>query len=98
MFKKPTKLISLVAALAALPGAATLLSPAAHAKPDDPGAGDSVRSNRSENARANVFMAVGQDLLGMIVKKSDDGMVTADHYSHSSHASHESHSSHYSGR
>jgi hypothetical protein len=46
----------------------------------------------------DVLMSVGKDLLGMIIKKSADGMVTADHYSHVSHASHSSHSSHYSGR
>lgn len=97
MFKKPIKLISLASALAALPGAAALLSPAADAKPSDPGTAERVASNRDENARPNLFMAVGRDLLGLIVRKGSDGIVTADHYSHSSHASHESHSSHYSG-
>lgn len=97
MSKKPIKLISLAAALAALPGAAMLLSPAAYAKPSDPGTVEGVMGTRSEDARPNVFMTVGRDLLGMIVKKGADGIVTADHYSHSSHASHASHSSHYSG-
>jgi hypothetical protein len=98
MFKKPVKLISLAAALAALPGAAVLLSPAANAKPGDPGTAEDIISARSADERPNVFMRVGKDLLGMIVKKGADGIVTADHYSHSSHASHSSHSSHYSGR
>lgn len=97
MFNKPIKLISLAAALAALPGAAILLSPAANAKPSDPGSAEGITGTRGENARPNVFMRVGRDLLGMIVKKGVDGIVTADHYSHSSHASHSSHSSHYSG-
>jgi hypothetical protein len=95
MFNKPVKLISLTAALAALPGAAMLLSPAANAKPNDPGTAEGVISTRSADEWPNVFMRVGKDLLGMIVKKGSDGIVTADHYSHSSHASH---SSHYSGR
>lgn len=95
MSKKPIKLISLAAALAALPGAAMILSPAAHAKPSDPGTAEGTIGIRSEDARPNVFMTVGKDLLGMVVKKSAAGIVTADHYSHSSHASH---SSHYSGR
>jgi hypothetical protein len=99
MFKRPIKLISLASALAALPGAAALLSPTADAKPSDRGTAERVASNRDE--RPNLFMAVGKDLLGMVVRKGSDGIVTADHYSHSSHASHESHSSHsshYSGR
>ena len=98
MSRKPTKLVSLAAALAALPGTAALLSPAAEAKPSDPGAAEGVMGSRSADARPNVFMTVGKDLLGMIVNKDADGIVTADHYSHSSHASHASHSSHYSGR
>jgi hypothetical protein len=40
----------------------------------------------------------GEDLLGLIVAKSEDGTVVADHYSHVSHASHASHASHYSSR
>jgi hypothetical protein len=96
--KKPIKLVSLAAALAALPGTAMLLPPTADAKSSDPGMAEGVVGNRSADARPNVFMTVGKDLLGMIVKKGADGIVTADHYSHSSHASHSSHSSHYSGR
>ena len=98
MSKKPIKLMSLAAALAALPGAAMLLSPAANAKASDPGAAESTVGTRTNDARPNVFMAAGQDMLGMITQKGADGIVTADHYSHASHASHESHSSHYSGR
>ena len=101
MSKKPIKLISVAAALAALPGTATLLSPAAAAKPNDSGTSEDVTRNRSEDVQPNVLMSAGKDLLGMIVKKGADGVITADHYSHASHASHESHSSHsshYSGR
>jgi hypothetical protein len=92
------KLVSLAAALAALPGTAAFLSPTADATPSDCSMPEGVTGNRSEEARPNVFMTAGEDLLGMIVKKGADGIVTADHYSHSSHASHSSHSSHYSGR
>jgi hypothetical protein len=101
MSKKPIKLISVAAALAALPGTATLLSPAADAKPNDAGTSENVTNNRSGEVQPNVLMSAGKDLLGMIVKKGADGVITADHYSHASHASHESHSSHsshYSGR
>jgi hypothetical protein len=98
MSKKPIKLVSVAAALAALPGTATLLSPAADAKPNNVGTAESLAGTRSEDVQPDVLMSVGKDLLGMIIKKSADGMVTADHYSHVSHASHSSHSSHYSGR
>lgn len=98
MSQKPIKLLSLAAALAALSGTATLLPPPADAKPSNPGNAGGLRDGRSEDARPNLFMSVGKDLLGMIVRTSADGLVTADHYSHSSHASHSSHSSHYSGR
>ena len=97
MPRKPVKLLSLAAALAALPGTAALLSPAtADAKASDPSTAQGVMGER--RGEPNVFITVGKDLLGMIVKKGVDGIVTADHYSHSSHASHSSHSSHYSGR
>jgi hypothetical protein len=93
MSKKPIKLVGLAAALAALPGTATILSPAADARPNDAGAAEGVAGTRSEDVQPS--------LLGLIIKKGADGVVTADHYSHVSHASHESHSSHsshYSGR
>ena len=93
MPRKPVKLVSLAAALAALPGTAVLLSSAtADAKASDPVSAETVAGN--PRGEPNVFMSVGKDLLGMIVKKDAAGIVTADHYSHSSHASHESHSSH----
>jgi hypothetical protein len=98
MSKKPIKLVSLAAALAALPGIATILSPAADARPNDAGIAEGVAATRSEDVQPRVLMSVGKDLLGMIVKKDADGVVTADHYSHASHESHSSHSSHYSGR
>jgi hypothetical protein len=97
MPKQPVKLVGLAAALAALPGTAALLSPAtAEAKTNNPATAQGVMGGR--RGEPNVFMTVGRDLLGMIVKKGADGIVTADHYSHSSHASHSSHSSHYSSR
>jgi hypothetical protein len=99
--KKPIKLVSLAAALAALSGTAALVPPAADAKPSDPSKSERITDSRSEDVQPNVLMAVGKDLLGMIVTTGADGMVTAQHYSHyshSSHASHSSHSSHYSSR
>jgi hypothetical protein len=95
MSKKPLKLVSLASALAALSGVAGLMSTPADAKVNTPGAADALKSDRANGPQPNVFMSVGQDLLGMIVTKTPDGAVLADHYSHSSHSSH---SSHYSSR
>jgi hypothetical protein len=99
--KKPIKLVSLAAALAALSGTVGLVPSPADAKPSDPSKSEGVTQSRGEEVKPNVLISVGKDLLGMIVTTGADGMVTADHYSHyshSSHASHSSHSSHYSSR
>jgi hypothetical protein len=95
---KPFKLVSLAAALAALSGAAAVVSPAANATPSDPVKPEGMNEGRGEDVKPNVLMSVGKDFLGMIVTTGADGIVTAQHYSHSSHASHSSHSSHYSSR
>ena len=96
MPRKPAKLVSLAVALAALPGAAKVLSPAtADAKVIDHATTQGLSGD--QRGEPNVFMTDGSDLLGMVVKKGAGGIVTADHYSHSSHSSHASHSSHYSG-
>ena len=97
MSKKPIKLMGLAAALAALSGTTALLPPAADAKPTNPSNAEGITNGHARDVQPNIFMTVGKDFLGMIVRKNADGMVTADHYSHSSHASHSSHSSHYSG-
>lgn len=94
MSRKPIKLVSLAAALAALSGTTALLPPAAVAKSTDPSNAEGITNGHARDVRPNMFITVGKDLLGMIVRKNPDGMVIADHYSHSSHASH---SSHYSG-
>lgn len=91
MSKKPIKLVSLVSALAALSGAAGLVSTPADAKINAPDAADALKGDRANGPQPNVFMSVGQDLLGIIVRTTPDGMVLADHYSHSSHSSHSSH-------
>jgi hypothetical protein len=46
----------------------------------------------------NMLVTAGEDLLGLVVSKNEDGTVVADHYSHVSHGSHGSHTSHYSSR
>lgn len=96
MSKKPLRLISLASALAALSGATGLLSAPADAKAKIPDTVDALKASQVNRPQPNVFIPVGQDLLGMTVTKKADGTVVADHYSHSSHASHASHSSHYS--
>jgi hypothetical protein len=97
MSKKPLKLVSLATALAALSGAAGLAATATDANANTADIADNLTApQRATDAQPNVFIPVGEDLLGMTVTKKADGTVVADHYSHSSHASHSSHSSHYS--
>jgi hypothetical protein len=101
MSRKPIKLVSLASALAALAGAAGLVPSPADAKVNTTDRTDALKDERAEGPQPNVFMTVGNDLLGLIVTKAADGTVLAQHYSHyshSSHASHSSHSSHYSSR
>lgn len=97
MAKKLPEILSLTAAIAALSGV-TALTPtpatATTSSTDQTG----VTQQGQAKGEPNVFMAVGSDLLGLIVSTSAEGTVLAQHYSHSSHASHSSHSSHYSSR
>ena len=95
MSKKSIKLVGLASALAALPGAAALVATPANAKAVTSDTANALKENAQAGLQPNVFMPVGENLLGLIVTKSADGTVLADHYSHSSHSSH---SSHYSGR
>jgi len=98
MSTKPIKILSLATALAALSGTAAIVSPAADAKPSNAASPDTLKIAPGDEVQPNVLMSIGKDLLGMIITRGADGMVTAQHYSHSSHASHSSHSSHYSSR
>jgi hypothetical protein len=95
MAKKLTNTLSLTAALAALSGAvaATPAPAAANTLSNDEAVSAQGRTN---TGKANVFLPVGQDLLGLIITTSEDGTVVAQHDSHYSHSSHASHRSHYS--
>jgi hypothetical protein len=94
MAKKIPTVLSLTAALAALSGVTAVApTPAAANTTSDEAITPQGRTNTGQ---ANVFMPVGQDLLGLIVTTSADGTVVAQHDSHYSHSSHASHRSHYS--
>ncbi len=97
MDTKARKILSLTAALASLSGGAIAAVTPAVASPgiDE---FEALQKGRVPKGEPNVFMPVGSDLLGLIVTKSPDGTVLADHYSHISHSSHSSHHSHYSSR
>jgi hypothetical protein len=91
-------ILPIAAALAAL---STVAAPdlTSAATPHDTDATAMAPSTRSDQAgRPNMLVTAGEDLLGLIVTKSKNGTVLADHYSHVSHASHASHHSHYSSR
>jgi hypothetical protein len=97
--KKPIVILPLAVALAALAGL-----PAANASVDQsppPNALAADISDHAIKAEPNALFKVGNDLLGLIVTRSADGTIVAQHsshYSHSSHSSHSSHHSHYSSR
>lgn len=96
MPNKPPKIVPLATALAALVGAAPVISDAAEARTAEPADLSSTGSGRATAQTANSIVSVGENLLGFIVTKAADGSVLAQHelhYSHSSHASHSSHSS-----
>lgn len=95
--KKHTKILSLSAALAALSGATFAPGQATASVPTTDQTGP-IHNAQNAKGEPNVFMPVGNDLLGLIVTTAADGTVLAQHYSHSSHSSHSSHYSHYSGR
>lgn len=96
MSKTPIKLVSLASALAALSGTAGLIPTPADAKVTAPDSTDALKVDRANGPGPNMLISAGQDLLGMIVTKTSDGTVLAQHYSHYSHSSHASHASHYS--
>src|ERR1700730_9718845 len=90
MGKKLPSILSLTAALAALSGV-TAVGPMPAAA-DTLGTDEAVTpQGRTNTGKANVFMPVGQDLLGLIVTTTEDGTVVAQHDSHYSHSSHASH-------
>jgi hypothetical protein len=95
MAKKLPTILSLGAALAALQGVSAVNTTAAAVS--FPGSDETnlTQIGRVATGEPNVFMSVGNNLLGLIVTTKTDGTVVADHYSHSSHSSH---SSHYSSR
>jgi hypothetical protein len=98
MQKKPLVILPIATALAAL---ATSVSPSpagAATLQETDAAVTAPGAQADQSARPNVVVAAGEDLLGLIVLKQQDGTVVANHYSHVSHASHSSHHSHYSSR
>ena len=93
MAKKLPTILSLSAALAALPGVAVTLPADAATNPEK---ADVAATKPSSPRQANVVFSAGNDLLGLIVTTTADGTVVAQHDSHYSHSSHASHRSHYS--
>jgi hypothetical protein len=85
MGKKHT-ILTVAAALAAFPYAPAVAS----MTPAEPAVGD-PSTEPSTAAKPNVVYQAGEDLLGLVVTKRDDGTVVAQHASHASHASHHSH-------
>lgn len=85
--RKTTKIMNIATALGALvaPAAAPALAQASTT--------DQAHIGRASDAKAEVKIPHGADLLSFTVHDKADGMVVAQHASHSSHASHASHAS-----
>lgn len=92
-----SKIVPLAVALAALAGTTTVASPA-EAKVTEPNTPKALIGVQGAKPEPNTLARVGEDYLGFVVSKAEDGTVVAWHSSHASHASHASHSSHYSSR
>ena len=101
MSAKSRKILPITTALAGLSGLsapADNANAAAPASPETAVIADQSEQRPPQAARPNVLLTVGQELLGLVVSKRQDGTIVAQHSSHASHASHASHHSHYSSR
>jgi hypothetical protein len=96
MPNKPSKIMPLAVALAALTGTSAIASDPAEAKAPNPDESNSPDTMQISGRTPNRLLSVGEDLLGFTVSTAADGTMVAQHESHVSHASHSSHSSHYS--
>lgn len=90
---KKRSILTIAAALAALPHAPAIASTA----PMEPTVAEPVAEPIAA-VKPNVLYQAGEELLGLVVTQRADGTVVAMHSSHVSHASHQSHHSHYSSR
>jgi hypothetical protein len=90
MSTKNPKILTVAAALAALPNIPAATSSLAEAKGSEALSTDPSKPN-DRSGQPNAFANVGSDVLGFIVTNTPDGLVLAQHFSHSSHASHASH-------
>ena len=99
MTSKPRVILPIAAAVAAL--STTPSEPASATVNVDDGttlSGQPAIAAEANGDKANFVYPMGEDLLGLIVTRQEDGTVVAQHASHVSHSSHASHHSHYSSR
>ena len=86
MKKLGITLIPLAATLASLP-----MTSEASVRTESAKAQTTVAVSSAEAIVPNTILSVGEDLLGFLVTRAEDGTVVAEHASHSSHSSHSSH-------
>lgn len=91
MKSKTIAILPLATALASLSGAASAHTAAVTSPELSPTPTDAQINTAS--VKPNVVFKAGEDLLGLLVTKGDNGMVVAQHASHYSHSSHASHAS-----
>lgn len=99
---KRSFLIPFAAAIAALTGTAQAAVDRIQTSPVDRNAIDATVPNTvvqpNTQKEGELLLPIGDDIFKYVLKRSETGVMVADHYSHSSHASHASHHSHYSSR
>ena len=95
MKEKKAVVLPLATALASLATATNAAAAPSNSSPDHGTAATDSQQANASNIQPNTIFQVGEDLLGLLMTKSADGTIVAQHASHASHASHHSH---YSGR
>ena len=94
-------LVPLAAAIAALTqntnAAPSLTGPRGPTESLAPTVSQSTIQMPSAGESSELLVPVNGDLFKFVLRRAEDGVMVADHYSHSSHRSHASHRSHYSG-
>jgi hypothetical protein len=91
MKHKSAIVLPLATALASLNSAGSA-NAAYEATEQDTSAGNG-QPQPATSVRPNTIYSAGEDLFGLLVTRSADGTLIAQHSSHSSHSSHASHSS-----
>jgi hypothetical protein len=91
--RKTTKVVNLATALGALASPAAAAEVANANNSDEVRIAETSKTNAETEAKTEVKLPRGDDLMSFTVHQNSDGRVVPQHDSHYSHSSHTSHSS-----